>query len=169
MHRRNFFTAAAATGLLSACSPRNSKFKTYNGPEITGIVVNKEERKMFLVNNGRALKTYDIELGFEPTGDKKVEGDGKTPEGTYFIDRRNPNSKFHLSLGISYPNAEDIAEARALGQSPGGDIFIHGQQNPFKRGRGDDDWTWGCISVTNREMEDIYAMVRTGTLITINP
>ena len=168
MDRRNFFVAAAATGVLSACS-NDSKFKTYRGPEITGIVVNKGERKMHLVHNGRALQSYDIELGFEPVGDKKIEGDGKTPEGTYFIDRRNPNSKFHLSLGISYPNAEDIAEARALAQSPGGDIFIHGQQNPFKRGRGDDDWTWGCISVTNREMEDVFAMVRTGTPITINP
>lgn len=169
MDRRNFFVAAAATGVLTACSNKDSKFKTYNGPEITGIVVNKGARKMHMVHNGRALKTYDIELGFTPVGDKKIEGDGKTPEGTYFIDRRNPNSRFYLSLGISYPNAEDIAEARALGQSPGGDIFIHGQQNPFKRGRGDDDWTWGCISVTNREMEDVFAMIRTGTPITINP
>ena len=169
MNRRRFFASSAATGLLAGCASNNSKFKAYSGPEITGIVVNKADRKMFMVHNGRAIETYDIELGFEPIGDKKVEGDGKTPEGTYFIDRRNPNSRFHLSLGISYPNAQDIAEARALGQSPGGDIFIHGQQNPFKRGRGDDDWTWGCISVTNREMEDIYAMVRNGTPITINP
>jgi len=155
MDRRNFFAAATAGGVLAACSRGNSKFKTYNGPPITGIVVNKGKREMFMVSDGRAVKKY--------------EGDGKTPEGTYFIDRRNPNSRFHLSLGISYPNAQDIATARALGQSPGGDIFIHGQQNPFKRGRGDDDWTWGCVSVTNREMEDIYAMVRNGTPITINP
>lgn len=156
---------------LAGCTtPRGgSKFQSYDGPEVTGIVVNKADREMFLVHNGKALRKYDIELGFAPIGDKQIEGDGKTPEGTYFIDRRNPNSRFHLSLGISYPNAQDRAEARILGKSPGGDIFIHGQQNPFKPGRGDPDWTWGCISVTNDEMEEIYAMVKTGTLITINP
>ena len=169
MRRRTFFLGTASLAALAGCSTRSSKFRRYTGPEITGIVVNKADREMFLVHNGRALEKYDIELGFAPIGDKKVEGDGKTPEGTYFIDRRNPNSRFHLSLGISYPNAQDRAEAAALGQSPGGDIFIHGQQNPFKPGRGDPDWTWGCISVTNREMEDIYAMVATGTPITINP
>ena len=64
-----------------------------------------------------------FDLGFAPIGDKFYEGDGRTPEGTYFIDRRNPNSKFHLSIGISYPNARDRAEAAALGKPPGGDIF----------------------------------------------
>ena len=88
-------------------------------------------------------------------------------EGTYVIDRRNPNSKFHLSIGISYPNQDDIAAAKALGKSPGGDIFIHGR--PKKWRNGVDDWTWGCIAVTDREIEDIYAMVRNGTPITIRP
>ena len=85
----------------------------------------------------------------------------------YLIDRRNPNSQFHLSIGISYPNVNDVAAAAAAGKSPGGDIFIHGQKNPFKRDS--KDWTWGCISVTNDEIEDIYAMVRDGTPISINP
>lgn len=147
--------------ILSACT---QKFKTYNGPEVTKIVVLKEERKMYLLNGQKALKTYDFELGFTPVGDKKVEGDGKTPEGVYYIDRKNPNSSFHLSLGISYPNTRDRAEAARLGQSPGGDIFIHGTPNPFKS---DDDWTWGCIAVTNREIEEIYAMVKKGTPIWI--
>lgn len=159
----------ALAGCTTQRSSGGAKFRKYDGPEVTGIVVNKADREMFLVHNGKALRKYDIELGFAPIGDKQIEGDGKTPEGTYFIDRRNPNSRFHLSLGISYPNAQDRAEARVLGKSPGGDIFIHGQQNPFKPGRGDRDWTWGCISVTNDEMEEIYAMVQTGTLITINP
>lgn len=167
MNRRHFLSFTALGAVLSACG--RSKFRSYNGPEVTGIVVNKSDREMFLLHNGRPLKTYDIDLGFAPLGDKKVEGDGKTPEGTYFIDRRNPNSKFHLSLGISYPNAQDVAEARALGKSPGGDIFIHGQPNALKRGTEEDGWTWGCIAVKNREMEQIYAMVKTGTLITINP
>ena len=122
---------------------------------------------MFLFNNQRVLNDYDVDLGFAPIGDKFFEGDGRTPEGNYFIDRRNPNSKFHLSIGISYPNAEDRAEAKALGKPPGGDIFIHGKSNPLKRKR--DDWTWGCIAVPNDEIELIYAMVKNGTPIQINP
>lgn len=149
---------------LTACA---SKFKTYNGPEVTRVIVKKEDRKMWLLHNSEVLKTYDIELGFAPRGHKTTEGDGKTPEGNYIIDRRNPNSRFHLSLGINYPNAEDIAQARARGVSPGGDIFIHGRPKPWRNG--EDDWTWGCIAVKDREMEDIYAMVKNGTPITILP
>jgi len=167
MRRRNFFVGATAGAMLAGCAPK-TKFKAYDGPDVTWVVVNKGARKMFLFNENTVLKEYEIHLGFEPVGDKKIEGDGKTPEGQYFIDRRNPNSKFYLSIGISYPNAEDIAEAKALGQEPGGDIFIHGQKNPLKRPTKDDDWTWGCISVSNREMEDVYAMVKNGTPITIN-
>lgn len=148
--------------VLSGCS---SKFRSYSGPNVTRIVVFKEKRKMHLLHGKRVLKTYDIDLGFAPTGDKTVSGDGKTPEGFYYINRRNPNSRFHLSLGISYPNTRDVAQARALGRSPGGDIFIHGHGKVTDRLR--PDWTWGCIAVTNKEMEEIYAMVRTGTPIAI--
>jgi murein L,D-transpeptidase YafK len=143
------------------------KFYTYRGPEVTEVVVNKGDRRMYLLHNTEVLKAYDIGLGFAPVGHKQVEGDGKTPEGTYIIDRRNPESQFYLSLGISYPNTEDRAFAESLGQSPGGDIFIHGR--PDKYQDGGRDWTAGCIAVTNREMRDIYAMVRNGTPITINP
>ncbi|MGX9356051.1 L,D-transpeptidase family protein [Roseobacteraceae bacterium S113] len=149
---------------LSACA---SKFKTYNGPEVTRVIVAKETRKMWLMHHTEVLKEYDIHLGFAPRGHKTTEGDGKTPEGNYIIDRRNPNSRFHLSLGIDYPNAADIAQARERGVSPGGDIFIHGRPRPWRNG--EDDWTWGCIAVKDREMEDIYAMVRNGTPITILP
>jgi murein L,D-transpeptidase YafK len=93
-----------------------------------------------------------------------MEGDGRTPEGAYMIDRRNPNSSYHLSVGISYPNAEDLARAKAMGVPPGGNIFIHG--TPLEKNR-TMDWTAGCIAVTNEEMEDIYAMVREGTPILI--
>ncbi|WP_299846633.1 L,D-transpeptidase family protein [uncultured Roseovarius sp.] len=151
---------------LSACSS-SSKFKKYDGPEVTHVIVHKGDRRMFLLHNGTVLKSYDIELGFAPKGHKQFEGDGKTPEGTYRIDRRNPNSDFHLSIGLSYPNIRDIAKAQAVGKSPGGDIFIHGQPNK-KSGTGP-DWTAGCISVENGEMEDIYAMVKDGTLITVRP
>lgn len=147
---------------VTACS---SKFKTYRGPEVTRVVVFKEDRKMFLLHHYKVLEEYDIGLGFAPTGHKAFEGDGRTPEGSYYIDRRNPNSSFHLSIGISYPNPRDVQVARAAGKSPGGDIFIHGESNPLKPR----DWTWGCIAVTNDEIEWIYAMVRDGTPIDIHP
>ena len=108
---------------------------------------------MYLLDGDKTLRSFPIRLGFAPEGHKAAEGDGRTPEGNYIIDRRNPNSDFHLSIG--------------RGVSPGGDIFIHGTPEKFA-GRSD-DWTWGCIAVTNDEIEDIYAMVRDGTPITIHP
>ena len=152
MKRRNVIFGGAAMLSLGACS--SGKYRRYSGPPVTTIVVNK------------VLDDYRIRLGFAPEGHKRYEGDGKTPEGLYRIDRRNPNSRFHLSLGISYPNARDVAAARALGKSPGGDIFIHGQRWPTRKDK--DDWTWGCIAVENKHIERIYAMVRDGTPIAIN-
>lgn len=151
--------------VLSACS---TKFKTYDGPEVTRVLVYKESRRMYLMHHDAVLRAFDIDLGFAPEGDKKVEGDGKTPEGDYLIDRRNPNSDFHLSLGINYPTDGDRSEARELGRGPGGDIFIHGGPRPGIDRTGP-DWTAGCVAVTNEEMEDIYAMVRVGTPISIYP
>ncbi len=141
--------------------------RPYRGPQATRIVVLKAKRRMYLLRGDKVLKKYRIHLGFAPIGHKQVEGDGKTPEGRYYIDRRNPNSKFHRSLGISYPNPVDRARAAALGQSPGGDIFIHGQKAPQIPNEG--NWTLGCISVTNREIEQIYGMVGKGTPIDIYP
>jgi murein L,D-transpeptidase YafK len=157
----------ALCAILASCAAP-SKFKTYNGPEVTRILVYKDSRRMYLMHHETVLKHYDIDLGFSPVGPKEVEGDGKTPEGDYFIDRRNPRSSFHLSLGISYPQPHHVAVARELGSRAGGDIFIHGGPR-----RGIDpngpDWTAGCIAVTDEEIEDIYAMVRTGTPISIYP
>lgn len=164
MRRRQLLMGSAALLSLGACA--QSKFKKYTGPDVTFIVVNKADRRMFLINEDAVLTAYDIHLGFAPEGHKQFEGDGKTPEGLYRIDRRNPNSDFHLSLGISYPNVKDYAFAKSQGKSPGGDIFIHGQQEPGKKDK--PDWTWGCIAVTNREIEEIYAMVKDDTLIMIN-
>ncbi|MCF3594757.1 L,D-transpeptidase family protein [Rhodobacteraceae bacterium LMO-12] len=153
--------------LLVATVAGCSKFKTYNGPEVTRVLVAKGERKMHLLHHDQVLKSYSVGLGFAPTEHKAFEGDGRTPEGEYRIDRRNPNSEFHLSIGISYPNNQDREFARSIGKSPGGDIFIHGR--PWKNRKGGRDWTAGCIAVTNREIEEIYAMVRDGTPITIRP
>ena len=153
------FTSAAALFALTACS---DKFRVYTGPPVTSVVVQKERRQMFLMNENEVLKAFDFELGFTPDGHKQVEGDGKTPEGAYLINRKNPNSSFHLSIGISYPNAADRVRARQLGRRPGGDIFIHGTP---RANHSTEDWTAGCIAVRNREMEDIYAMVNVGTPI----
>ncbi|MEM9433582.1 MAG: L,D-transpeptidase family protein [Pseudomonadota bacterium] len=150
--------------VLAGCE---KKFIPYNGPEITKVEVFKERRLLRVLHKNTVVKTYEMELGFGATGHKQFEGDGKTPEGRYFIDRRNPNSSFYLSLGISYPNSRDIAFARAQGKSPGGDIFIHGQPNVV--GPRGPDWTAGCIAVTNKEMRELYAMVKLGTIIDIFP
>ena len=165
MGRLKLIILAAAVALAASCG--GSKFRSYDGPVVTAVVVHKAERRMFLLNGNQVLESFDIALGGNPVGDKQFEGDLKTPEGTYFINRRNPNSRYHLSLGISYPNDQDRAEAKALGKEPGGDIFIHGRAGK-NRGRGP-DWTAGCIAVKDREMEQIYAMVRVGTPIFVKP
>ncbi len=147
---------------LIACS----KFKPYDGTPITKVEVHKADRKMYLLNGKTIVRSYNIKLGGNPIGPKQFEGDGKTPEGAYYITHKNPNSRYHLSLGVSYPNASQAAFAKAHGKRPGGDIFVHG--GPRERGK-KGDWTAGCIAVTDRQIEEIYAMVRTGTPIMIFP
>ena len=159
----NALSALILIGLIAGCSP---SIPTYFGPEVTSVVVHKEERRLYLLHGNQVLTSYEFELGFAPEGHKEQEGDGRTPEGAYLIDRKNPNSSYHLSVGISYPNSSDRARAAAAGVSPGGDIFIHGTPNPL---RGTADWTAGCIAVTNAEIEQIYAMVKVGTPIFIYP
>ncbi len=164
-----FFKFLMVITIALAVSGCATKFKTYNGPEVTQILVKKSERRMYLLHHGKVLKSYRVRLGFNPKGHKVYEGDGRTPEGLYMIDRRNPNSNFHLSLGLSYPNAKDRATARALGKSPGGDIFIHGGPPKGSTHNGNTDWTWGCIAVTDRQMETIYSMVKKNTPILVRP
>jgi len=149
---------------LSGCG--SSKFRSYNGPKVTQVQVHKADRKLYLFHHDKLLKTYDVALGFAPQGHKQFEGDGKTPEGLYYISHRNPDSNYHLSLRVSYPNEADVAFAKAAGKKPGGDIFIHGAPNGPVSQR---DWTLGCVAVTDREIETIYAMVTPGTPIYILP
>jgi len=162
--RRSFILLSPL--VLLGCASKANKFQTYTGPEVTSLLLYKERHIMYLMNNDDVLKTYDFELGFAPVGHKQVEGDGRTPEGAYYITHRNPNSAYYLSLGISYPNERDRAVAREMGQSPGGDIFIHGTPKIVRR---EPDWTAGCIAITNREIEVVYAMVADGTPIFIYP
>lgn len=161
-------SAAMLLALVASCGP--GKFKHYSGPPVTQVVVNKSARQMLLLSGSSIIGAYGVGLGNEPQGHKQFSGDGKTPEGNYFIDRRNPDSRYHLSIGISYPNPQDAAFAASVGQHPGNDIFIHGQ-GPEGRALAPirHDWTAGCIAVSDAEMEDIYAMVQDGTPIRINP
>ena len=111
-------------------------------------------------------------LGFAPTGHKEREGDGRTPEGIYSIDARNPRSRFHLSLRVSYPNADDGERAARLGVPAGGDIYIHGRPNGWRKyfvGHPRRDWTTGCIAVSDPEMREIWSRVPTGARVVVRP
>lgn len=149
------------------------------------IVVKKRERILELYDGDKLVKTYSVGLGFAPEGDKEKQGDGKTPEGDFYIFVKNPKSKFHLSLGVSYPSKEDaerglagglitksqrdqIVKAIETGKMPlqktalGGEVYIHGGGD----GR---DWTWGCIALTDSDVEEVYNAVDVGVKIAIRP
>ncbi|MEL6318401.1 MAG: L,D-transpeptidase family protein [Pseudomonadota bacterium] len=136
------------------------------------IEVRKADRLLLLFRGEKELARYEVALGFAPEGHKTREGDGKTPEGRYRIDRKNPNSSYHLSLGLDYPRAADRDAAKRAGVSPGGDIFIHGLPNGWS-GIGSAhrlrDWTAGCVAVTNAEIEEIWTRVAVGAPIDLLP
>ena len=131
------------------------------------LVVWKKKRILALYRNSKIIKAYRIRLGSSPRGQKEKEGDGKTPEGRYYITHKNPNSNFYLSLGINFPNQLDKKRALKKGLNPGSDIFIHGlgKKNVFLHYLF--DWTEGCIAVTNNEIEEIYNLVEPGTVLYI--
>lgn len=139
---------------------------------IDRLMVYKSKRQLLAYSNGKLIKTYQIALGQNPIGDKEFEGDKKTPEGLYYINDRNPNSAYHKNLGISYPNDADRAQAKALGKPVGGDIKIHGLRNGMGyigKSHRLTDWTWGCIAVTNEEIDELYRSVKLGSPIEIFP
>ncbi|WP_454797582.1 L,D-transpeptidase family protein [Novosphingobium lindaniclasticum] len=139
-------------------------------PEIDLIRVRKAARLMELWSGDWLVHRIEhIQLGDEPTGPKRFEGDERTPEGRYEIDWGNPASAYHLSLHISYPGPQDRAYAQARGRSPGGMIMIHGQPNSLPQGRVPGDWTDGCIAVSNDEIEFLWESVGDGTAIEILP
>lgn len=136
------------------------------------ILIEKKERRLTLLSKGKVLKSYQIALGGDPSGPKERQGDNKTPEGTYVIDSRNKNSRYHRSLHISYPNEKDKKRAKELGVSPGGDIMIHGIKNGMSWVgdlHTDVDWTKGCIAVTDEEIEEIDKLAPNGTIVEIRP
>ena len=142
------------------------------GTKADRILVDKAARRLTLFHGAKALKHYAVALGRSPIGPKQREGDGRTPEGAYFIDRRKSNSAFHRALHVSYPSVSDSTQAADKGFSPGGDIMIHG----LRTGLGwlgalhrSADWTAGCIAVTNAEIEEIWEAVPNGVPIEILP
>ncbi|MGI9238202.1 MAG: L,D-transpeptidase family protein [Woeseiaceae bacterium] len=136
------------------------------------VLIEKAARKLHLLADGKVFRTFKIALGIRPVGDKKKEGDFKTPEGEYLLDSRNQNSDFFLSIHVSYPSQSDRSEAQQRGVDPGGAIMIHGQPNEptrsetYYRTR---DWTNGCIAVSNSDMIDIWLMTGENTPIEIRP
>ena len=149
------------------------------------IVIKKKARLLQLFDGEKLIKTYKIALGFAPAGDKEREGDGKTPEGEFYIFTKNDKSKFYLSLGLSYPNIEDarrglkekiisqteydaivkaIDEKRMPPQYTklGGEIYIHG-------GGSQKDWTWGCAALENENIKELFDAVSVGTKVRIKP
>lgn len=142
---------------------------------IIEVKVYKAERLIKLMHRDQTIQSYPMRLGFDPIGHKVQEGDGKTPEGQYVLDWRNPKSAFYKSLHVSYPNAQDQAKAKQLGVSAGGDIMIHGSATTTQVEKLPElmtylpqkDWTWGCMAVRNVDMDEIWQLVDDGTIITI--
>jgi hypothetical protein len=136
------------------------------------VVVDKSDRKLYLLRLGRVVAEYPVKLGLNPYGHKQQEGDFRTPEGRYTLNRRNPRSDFFLAIQVSYPNREDEAWAKENGWSPGGLIMIHGQPNVPKRPAdfyASRDWTDGCIALSNSDMVDVWLRTSVGLPIEIRP
>ena len=153
--------------LLLPAAPYAGEF-----PVADKVVIEKAARQLHLLQRGKIFRTFKIALGMMPIGDKQQEGDFKTPEGAYLLDARNPNSEFFLSIRVSYPNRVDRREAAAQGVDPGGAIMIHGQPNVPTRSEAyyrTQDWTNGCIAVSNSDMIDIWLMTGENTPIEIRP
>lgn len=168
-HTRHALIVAAA--LLSSSARAEPALSL---PEIDHVVVRKSARAIDLYAGGRLVHTMTgIQLGDAPVGPKRFQGDEKTPEGRYTLDYGNPDSRYHLSLHVSYPSAADAAYAAAQGRHPGGQIFIHGQPNDWAGSedgaRVPGDWTDGCIAVSNAEIEALWEAVPDGTVIDILP
>jgi len=158
--------------VFSMNNPVSGESLILSGIQADYILVEKSLKHLTLFNNERPIKTYDVALGRNPKGPKLMEGDLRTPEGRYIIDSRNPDSKYHLALHISYPNDIDLQITGIAGVSPGGNIMIHGTGEEYAwMGSFHDvvDWTDGCIAVTNEEIEEIWQLVPDGTRIEILP
>lgn len=176
-------TITVAAFLYSQAQPSNEY------PKMTSknvrIEIRKKARTLTVFDDGKVVKTYDVVLGFSPVGDKEIEGDGKTPEGRFYVFTKNPESRFHLSLGLSYPSIDDAKrgvnnnlvskdEADSIVRSInekgmplqktklGGEIYIHG-------GGTASDWTDGCIALKDNEIAELFDIVPVGAEVEILP
>lgn len=159
--------ADAADNLGSASSSPLARM-----PVADHVIVYKSQRRMVLMHGDSILRTYKISLGLNPVGDKERAGDFRTPEGHYYLTRRNPRSDFFLSIQVSYPNEADVREARRNGWDPGGAIMIHGLPNELRHTPAyyeNQDWTDGCIAVSNSDMLEIWLLTADNTPIDILP
>lgn len=146
--------------------------QTLSGKSVDKVLVLKSERKLQLLHRGEVLRSYRVSLGKQPRGPKYREGDNRTPEGFYWIDWRKTSDNYNLSMHISYPNARDRAAATAKGLAPGGMIMLHGTPVDAEYPEWyfhTLDWTNGCIAMKNSDMQEIWELVRDGTLIEIRP
>ena len=158
--------------ILGSQPPLQAQLPHLTQSQVDLVVIYKRDRLLQLKHNGRVVRKFDIALGGQPEGHKRIEGDGRTPEGVYTLDWRNSNSQFHRSMHISYPRDEDVETAKRWGKTPGGLIMIHGLPNGRQAqevGHPRNDWTNGCIAVTNEEMDEIWSLVDDGTTIIIFP
>jgi murein L,D-transpeptidase YafK len=165
------WSSVLVTGLTVGCSSSPSIGVAANERKADRIVIVKSEHMMTLMANGKPLRSYRVALG-KATGNKERQGDHKTPEGQYVIDQKNAQSRFHLALHISYPNASDRKRASDARADPGGSIMIHGVEKQFAwlgPLQHNVDWTDGCIAVTNREIDEIWRLVGVGTPVEIRP
>ena len=172
---RPLFAATLALLLLAgpfSADPALANLSLDHQAKADLVVVYKAERTLQLKRAGRVLKSFAIALGREPTGPKLQEGDGRTPEGVYSLDWRNPKSRFYRAIHISYPRAGESVHATRWGVPPGGQIMLHGLPNGMAAediGHPRRDWTDGCIALTNEEMDEVWARVDDGTTIIIYP
>ncbi|MCB9945355.1 MAG: L,D-transpeptidase family protein [Geminicoccaceae bacterium] len=172
MRKRSFLKGmilATACPLPFASPARSAMMPTGQADR---IVVYKRKRLLELLKGGTVVRTFRVALGRQPRGDKRYEGDGRTPEGLYWLDEWKGDSRFYKSIRISYPNRADIQEARSLGRPAGGSIMLHGLPEELQHWGAEHylfNWTEGCIAVTNEEMDVIWNSVRPGTPIEIRP
>ena len=163
-------TVIALAAALLASEDRSAPPLAADSARADLVLIDKSDRKLTLYQDDEVIFQTDIALGFNPVGQKREEGDGRTPEGEYQIDRRNAQSKYYLSLGLTYPTAAQRAAAADAGRDPGGDIFIHGQPNLTPGALTlPGDWTNGCIAVSNAAMRAIWRRVAMGTKVVVTP
>ena len=169
---RNIISLSLILTLLFNAGLAFSDGYKINGVKVDYILVEKAVKRLTLFSDNKIIKEYKVALGKIPEGHKFMEGDRKTPEGIYYIDGRKSDSKFHLSLHISYPNEIDTFFAGKLGVSPGSNIMLHGTGDEYAwmgKYHVVHNWTDGCIAVTNQEIEEIWKIVPDGTKIKIIP